>query len=404
MTTTFSPALLTDSPPKPLLTDRLELYSLLLVFALGAPMNLGAWVQQREKPTISRLDLLKKHLNHADLTIIFVYVPSRICWILTYDWRGGDMLCKVVKFMHTFSFQASSNIIVCIAIDRLFSILCDSYKCPTRGKNRTRKMLFIAWLLAVIISFPQILVWKNFLVFPDHRWYQCMTIWEVARHERKAKDPRLFDLETFYSIAHICLVFWIPAVIIAISYVSVLSWVWVNSRSTNKANPIVQRRSGGSFGGETAETLLTRASEWNPLRNLSISKHLKDSTDGKGIALNTYDRPPQIIVLDDSNEPLTRPSITPSEASAVIRTNVHTSQSYSASVTRARAFRISCLLIVAYIVCWFPYNFLSLLRLLDQHLFKKLVDNLYFAQQLMVFTAVLNPYLYGQVRITCTRC
>lgn len=64
-----------------------------------------ACFQLAERPMTSRLDLLKRHLNYSDLLVIFVYVPSRACWLLTYDWRGGDLLCRVVKMMHTVAFQ-----------------------------------------------------------------------------------------------------------------------------------------------------------------------------------------------------------------------------------------------------------------------------------------------------------
>ncbi|KAK6022802.1 hypothetical protein OSTOST_11485 [Ostertagia ostertagi] len=65
--------------------------------------------QLAERPMTSRLDLLKRHLNYSDLLVIFIYVPSRACWLLTYDWRGGDLLCRVVKMMHTVAFQVRSS-------------------------------------------------------------------------------------------------------------------------------------------------------------------------------------------------------------------------------------------------------------------------------------------------------
>ncbi|CAK5084999.1 unnamed protein product [Meloidogyne enterolobii] len=49
--------------------------------------------------------MLKKHLNYSDLLVLFIYVPSRACWLVTYDWRGGDLLCRLIKFAHTFAFQ-----------------------------------------------------------------------------------------------------------------------------------------------------------------------------------------------------------------------------------------------------------------------------------------------------------
>ncbi|EYC11448.1 hypothetical protein Y032_0050g1918 [Ancylostoma ceylanicum] len=109
-------------------------------------------------------------------------------------------------------------------------------------------------------------------------------------------------------------------------YVMVLSWVFINSR------PSISRKGKrtGSLqtGCETVDTVLTRASEWNPLKTFSLPK-MKDIKEDKSIG------PPRIVVSDESSLPLTsRPSIASSEASAVIRTSVHNSQSYHASVNR----------------------------------------------------------------------
>ncbi|KAK6021302.1 hypothetical protein OSTOST_13025, partial [Ostertagia ostertagi] len=146
----------------------------------------------------------------------------------------------------------------------------------------------------------------------------------------------------WYSIAHIGLIFWIPALIVVICYFIVLSWVFVNSR------PSISR--GGNRNGslqtgcETVDTVLTRTSgsgcwcccgvyspraaaairdqcsqyvarvqpskntindefpEWNPLKTFSVPK-MKDGKDEKCIV------PPRIVVSDESSLPLTtRPS------------------------------------------------------------------------------------------------
>ncbi|KHJ97236.1 hypothetical protein OESDEN_02793 [Oesophagostomum dentatum] len=97
--------------------------------------------QLAERQVTSRLDLLKRHLNYTDLLVIFVYVPSRACWLLTYDWRGGDFLCRLVKMMHTVAFQSSSNVIVCIALDRLFSVFSATRHSPDKANRRIRIML-----------------------------------------------------------------------------------------------------------------------------------------------------------------------------------------------------------------------------------------------------------------------
>jgi len=50
------------------------------MFVAGGPINLAACNEMLSKTSITRLDLLKKHLNYSDLLVLFVYTPSRVCW------------------------------------------------------------------------------------------------------------------------------------------------------------------------------------------------------------------------------------------------------------------------------------------------------------------------------------
>uniref|UniRef100_A0A914N304 G-protein coupled receptors family 1 profile domain-containing protein n=2 Tax=Meloidogyne TaxID=189290 RepID=A0A914N304_MELIC len=232
-------------PPEKITSDYIELISLIILFIIGAPLNLAAWTQISEKPVSSRLDMLKKHLNYSDLLVLFIYVPSRACWLVTYDWRGGDLLCRLIKFAHTFAFQISSNVIVCIALDRLLSVLSVSHRNPGQATCRMRIMLLIAWIAAAVISAPQFVVWKLYQAFDNPPWSQCMQIWEIERSQLqrnnnfhlvsndstiKLLDSKLLDEESIYMILHMLLIFWIPACIIMLCYLLLSCWVYINSK------------------------------------------------------------------------------------------------------------------------------------------------------------------------------
>ncbi|CAB3405940.1 unnamed protein product [Caenorhabditis bovis] len=372
-------------PPEPITSDYVEMLTLVFMFIIGAPLNLGAFTQLHERPISTRLDLLKRSLNYSDLLILFIYVPSRACWLLTYDWRGGDLLCKIVKMMHNLAFQSSSNVIVCIAVDRFLSVVSTSHHLPNRAVRRTKMMLIAAWVIAFIISCPQLFIWQDYLAIPEYNWSQCLQIWEIARHTNTTAKID-FDAETWYSVLHICFVFWIPAVVILLSYIVVLSWVWMNSRPSIRTTCL----SGANTisGCDTVDTVLSRASEWNPLKSFSRHVSVKEPLE-KAIATA------KIIVSDETEVPLNqRPSLSPSEASAVMRNGVHTSSSYTANLNRSRALRVS-LLVVAYIVCWLPYNLISLIHIVDSKLFENHINQFHFAHQFIILNSVVNPYLYG---------
>lgn len=95
------------APPTQETSDYITLGMHLTSFIIGAPVNLVALQQLSEQATgrLDRLLLLKQHLNFSDLLILFIYVPARICWTLTYAWRGGEFLCRLYKFFEALAFQ-----------------------------------------------------------------------------------------------------------------------------------------------------------------------------------------------------------------------------------------------------------------------------------------------------------
>uniref|UniRef100_A0A1I7WMJ7 G_PROTEIN_RECEP_F1_2 domain-containing protein n=1 Tax=Heterorhabditis bacteriophora TaxID=37862 RepID=A0A1I7WMJ7_HETBA len=172
-----------------------------------------------------------------------------------------------------------------------------------------------------------------------------------------------------------------------ISYVMVLSWVFLNSRASISGRGC--RTSSLQTGCETVDTVLTRTSgnyhhfsarinnffliiiiiEWNPLKTFSLTK-IKETKDEKKLGVNIT----SAITEEDQLLNI-----------FIIFPQFHIS----------RALWVSFLLVTAYIVCWLPYNLLSLIHLIDQQLFNNTFIKLYFLHELMVFNSVINPYLYG---------
>ncbi|GMT26055.1 hypothetical protein PFISCL1PPCAC_17352, partial [Pristionchus fissidentatus] len=357
--------------------------------------------QISERGVHSRLDLLKQHLNYSDLLVIFLYVPSRSLWLLTYDWRGGNLLCKLVKFGQSLSFQASSNVIVCIALDRFLSIASPAHQIPTKAQRRTKLMLAFAWILAMVISAPQLYVWSDYLAFPELGWSQCLQMWDIARHDPVFASKHQISLnpadelnyETLYSFMHVTLVFWFPVAIIMLCYLIVLSWVWLNSQPSTCSSRLSLRITSSNKGRNTS--LATETIE------TALGKDWKQSTTEDSMAFSK----PRIVVTnsrDECTHPLTDRDTAQGNgqrqsASSIQGPREHyvNSQSYLAKLTRSRAIRTSFLLIAAYIICWLPYNSLSAIRLISPEFGINYVNKLYWLHGLVVLNSVVNPYLYG---------
>ena len=94
------------------------------------------------------------HLSIADLIVTFFLVPLEIFWRITIQWVGGEILCKACQFFRAFGLYLSSNILICICLDRFVAILF-----PLRMVGATRRvktMIAIAWLAAALFSAPQV--------------------------------------------------------------------------------------------------------------------------------------------------------------------------------------------------------------------------------------------------------
>lgn len=386
-----------DRPPEPIASDYVELGTLLILFIIGGPLNLAAHTQITERPSATRLDILKRHLNYSDLLVLFIYVPSRVCWLLTYDWRGGNSLCKIIKFLHTFSFQVSSNVIVCIAIDRLLSVMSSQHHSSEKAQRRTRAMLMVAWIAAAIISTPQFVVWKTFLAFEELNWSQCMQIWEIIRVEQTMQNRsvgisrQLMEQENIYVVVHMMLIFWVPATTVLLCYLIVSCWVYLNSRPKTKT-VMYSRNAIGYKGSRRCIRSQQKSSGWKAIK--------PTPKNGKNENTSLPLRPNLRIVISENGQAARRQPITKQEKTNSAECGsdgyVINYRSYNTKIIRSRAIRVSFQLVAAYIICWLPYNGLSLYHFMDpQGFFEAHANKVYCLHSIMVFNAVINPYLYG---------
>lgn len=125
-----------DQPPEPLLSDYIEMCYLLVVILIGLPLNIhvffGLLHQMRKTPKNSvkvslfakqsqlnnitdcfqrSFILLKINLNISDLLLILIQANGKLLWLWTYEWKGGDLVCRVFNFLTMFTLYLSSNII-----------------------------------------------------------------------------------------------------------------------------------------------------------------------------------------------------------------------------------------------------------------------------------------------------
>ncbi|KAI1305846.1 Vasopressin V1a receptor [Halotydeus destructor] len=97
---------------------RIELTVYTVCFVIGATCNLRALYKLSQKANKNRVNYLIRHLVLADLMVAFFAIFPEIIWRISVTWNAGVVLCKLLNTVKAFTLYLSSNIIVCISLDR----------------------------------------------------------------------------------------------------------------------------------------------------------------------------------------------------------------------------------------------------------------------------------------------
>ncbi|KAM3961681.1 neuropeptide receptor A28 [Aphomia sociella] len=196
-------------------------YSALLV--TGAIGNVGVFATlMKSRRRKSRVNLLMTHLAIADMIVTFIVIPLEIGWRTTNAWLAGNLACKFFLVLRAFGLYLSSNVLVCISVDRFFAILY-----PLRlaiARKRSKMMLSFAWMIALLCSLPQSLVFR------------------VMQHPRVPDFQQCVSFEAFttqqqefaYNLFCLCAMYFLPLMIITVCYACIFYEISKNSKENSE--------------------------------------------------------------------------------------------------------------------------------------------------------------------------
>ncbi|KAF7637287.1 G_PROTEIN_RECEP_F1_2 domain-containing protein [Meloidogyne graminicola] len=404
-----------DIPPHIIqrsIAEMVEILMYSLCLCIGGPLNLFSFyrlISQIRRPIFrqqqqfgAQLNLLKLHLNIADLITMFVYTLSQIIWMITYQWHFGDFLCRIIKFFHTFSFYLNSFIVACFAIDRFLG---------TRNLNnpisfniaqkRMKKMLIFAWTWATLLSIPQFFIFRVFEPLELKNFKQCTPIWTIIGYELDLKmgtlnesdiegKLRIFQQfnkvvawERFYNMAHLLFLFWIPSLLIAASYTAIL--ITLNSLSVV---PEKNSTTNNIFNKKQQKYSLQQETILNENNNLN-NYLLKEEEEKNNLLLNKKEENKLILINNLRKESKTRGNN---------NTKIGLIAPLTIAKARQNAKRQAALILAAYLTFWSPYNLLAICNAWAQkdgtirHIS---TITLPFLNGLIVVNPIVNPLIYG---------
>ncbi|XP_042146345.1 gonadotropin-releasing hormone receptor [Ixodes scapularis] len=147
----------TEAPSAPTLTTGalVRVVVLLVIATLSLVGNSATLVSiwHMSRAARSSLYLLLAHLSVADLLVTAWCVLAEAAWTATVQWLGGDLLCKLFKYMQMFSLYLSTFILVVIGYDQLLALRYPMER--ARNRKCTKRLILAVWVLSALLSLPQ---------------------------------------------------------------------------------------------------------------------------------------------------------------------------------------------------------------------------------------------------------
>ncbi|KAM9613178.1 vasopressin V1b receptor [Trichechus inunguis] len=107
----------------------------------------------------SRMHLFVLHLALTDLGVALFQVLPQLLWDITYRFQGPDLLCRAVKYLQVLSMFASTYMLLAMTLDRYLAV-CHPLRSLQQPSQSTYPLITAPWLLAVILSLPQVFIFS----------------------------------------------------------------------------------------------------------------------------------------------------------------------------------------------------------------------------------------------------
>lgn len=254
----------------------------------------------------SRMHLFIMHLSITDLLMAFLNVLPQFAWEITFRFQGGDIPCRLVKYVQIFAIYASTYVLVMTSIDR-YCAICHPLSNYSWTVRRVNTMVGIAYVIACISSIPQLFLFSYREMDPiGCEIYDC---WVV------------FPSETFMKVYIVCftsLIYFIPLIILVYTYGRICYTVWVNVRQKTAAST-QKTHSNGTHGNDSQNN----TSNISKMRNNAVSS------------------------LD----------------SGPVQPRTHSIKGLSRA--KVKTVKLTLVVILAYVVCWSPFFIVQLLWAFD---------------------------------------
>ncbi|XP_064090925.1 oxytocin receptor-like [Macrobrachium nipponense] len=325
-----------------------EIMTLVAIFVLtvlGNVVVLFILLVRRKK--LTRMCYFILSLCISDLITAFLNVLPQLIWEVTYRFHGGGFLCKAVKFGQLLGPYLNSYLLVMTALDR-YQVICYPLSTCSWTPKSSRKMIYLAWGLALGSCTPQVFVF-SFQEVGDGTW-DCWASFIPPW------GPRAYV--TWYAVS----VFILPLIILIFAYTCICKTLWVNFKlkQMDEHNECCQERRRPQLLvhlRQQRSCLTTRG-------NVSTCLHKPQVRAGALPRSNTHS------VLLPSMKTSPESSQTSSQAPRMAcnpQTNPRVHSIRSISRAKIKTVKLTVTIILCYISCSAPFISVQLWHVWDPH-------------------------------------
>ncbi|VDO29746.1 unnamed protein product [Brugia timori] len=249
-------------------------------------------------------------------------------------------LCRICKFFDNFGNSLAANMLICISLDRFYSIFSPLY--TLNAKKSIQRMIAVAWIISFVISIPAAALFRT-SSHPCAKWFiQCVSGDFVGAVSH--------DVVFAYTIANLTQVSLLPLIITVICYSFIL--YKISSKSETKVLSTRQVNST-SFSCLVVINLIIFLFSFKFLRKRIIELNF--------IGIST-------TKLRTSGETYTR--------------------------AKSKTLKMTFVVVFAFLLCWTPYAVASLVHFtIKPSPIPAIIRKLLYT--FAVFNSAISPYLYG---------
>ncbi|XP_039293083.1 gonadotropin-releasing hormone II receptor isoform X2 [Nilaparvata lugens] len=313
---------------------------LFIIAAIGNVTTLFSLLRSRHRQ--SRVSLLLTHLVIADLLVTFIMIPMELAWRVTVQWVAGNAACKLFLFLRAFGLYLSSNVLVCVSLDRYFAVVYPLR--VTDARKRGKCMLTAAWLVSFCSAVPQSVVFhvERHPDFSDFK--QCVSFNYFSTPAK----------ETTYNIFCVLAMYFVPLCLISFAYLRI--FIEITRKSCDNATEPTTAAANGDCCKMAAPPVT-----------------------------------PQLVA--NLRQQTTR------------RMQLRRSDPTQIERARTKTLRMSLTIVAVFFWCWTPYVFMTVWYMVDRSSasqFNPRLQDFFFV--MAVSNSCMNPLVYGSYnRKECSR-